>query len=60
VFLDKLFKPRRMSVVEICPKPVAPLLQYLSRTENPFVHFAASQRDGEASRNASRRYARTD
>jgi hypothetical protein len=46
--------------VEISPKPVAPLLQYLSRTENRFVHFATSQRDGEASRNASRRYARTD
>jgi predicted O-methyltransferase YrrM len=47
VFLDKLFKPRRMSAVEISPEPVAPLLQYLSRTENRFVHFATSQRDGE-------------
>jgi predicted O-methyltransferase YrrM len=50
VFLDKLFKPRRMSAVEISPKPVAPLLQYLSRTENRFVHFATSQRDGETLR----------
>lgn len=47
VFLDKLFKPRRVSAVEISPKPVAPLLDYLSRTENRFVHFATSQRDGE-------------
>jgi predicted O-methyltransferase YrrM len=47
VFLDKLFKPSRMSAVEISPKPVAPLLEYLSRTENRFVHFATSQRDGE-------------
>lgn len=47
VFLDKLFKPRRMSAVEISPKPVTPLLHYLSRTENRFVHFATSQRDGE-------------
>jgi predicted O-methyltransferase YrrM len=47
VFLDKLFKPRRMSAVEISAKRVAPLLQYLSRTENRFVHFATSQRDGE-------------
>jgi predicted O-methyltransferase YrrM len=47
VFLDKLFKPRRMSAVEISPKPVAPLLDYLSRTENRFVHFATSQCDGE-------------
>src|SRR5437867_13350587 len=47
VFLDKLFKPRRMSAVEISPKPVAPLLDYVSRTENRFVHFATSQCDGE-------------
>jgi predicted O-methyltransferase YrrM len=47
VFLDKLFKPRRMSAVEISPKPVAPVLQYLSRTENRFVHFATSQCDDE-------------
>jgi spermidine synthase len=47
VFLDKLFQPRRMSAVEISPKPVAPLLQYLSRTENRFVHFATSQCDDE-------------
>jgi predicted O-methyltransferase YrrM len=47
VFLDKLFKPRRMSAVEISPKPIAPLLQYLSRTENRFVHFATSQCDDE-------------
>jgi predicted O-methyltransferase YrrM len=47
VFLDKLFKPRRMSAVEISPRPVAPLLQYLSNTENRFVHFATSQRDSE-------------
>ncbi|HEX9425472.1 MAG TPA: CmcI family methyltransferase [Pyrinomonadaceae bacterium] len=47
VFLDKLFNPRRMSAVEIRSQPVAPLLQYLSRTENRFVHFATSQRDGE-------------
>src|SRR5207248_4900316 len=40
VFLDKLFKPRRMSAVDIRPKPVAPLLDYVSRTENRFVHFA--------------------
>jgi cephalosporin hydroxylase len=47
VFLDKLFKPRRMSAVEISPQPVEPLLQYIVRTENRFVHFATSQRDGE-------------
>jgi predicted O-methyltransferase YrrM len=47
VFLDKLFKPRRMSAVEISQRPVEPLLQYLSRTENRFVHFATSQSDRE-------------
>ena len=47
VFLDKLFKPRRMSAVDIGPHVVAPLVQYLSRTENRFVHFATSQRDRE-------------
>ena len=47
VFLDKLFKPRRMSAVEISSKPVAPLLDYVSRTENRFVHFGTSQCDSE-------------
>jgi hypothetical protein len=47
VFLDKLFKHRRMSAVEIRPKPVAPLLDYLSRTENRSVHFGTSQCDGD-------------
>ena len=47
VFLDKLFKPRRMSAVEISPKPVAPLLDYLSRNENRSVHFDTSQCDGD-------------
>jgi hypothetical protein len=50
VFLDKLLKPRRMSAVEIMPQPVATLLPYLYRTENRFVHFATSQRDGETLR----------
>ena len=47
VFLDKLFKPCRMSAVEISPKPVAPLWDYLSRTENRSVHFRTSQCDGD-------------
>jgi cephalosporin hydroxylase len=47
VFLDKLFKPRRMSAVDLRPQPVEPLIHYLSRTENRFVHFATSQGDGE-------------
>ena len=47
VFLDKLFEPSRMSAVEISSEPVPPLLDYISRTENRFVHFATSQCDGE-------------
>jgi len=47
VFLDKLFEPSRMSGVEIGSEPVPPLLDYISRTENRFVHFATSQCDGE-------------
>jgi predicted O-methyltransferase YrrM len=47
IFLDKLFKPRRMSAVEITPKPVEPLLDYLSRTENRSIHFGISQCDGD-------------
>jgi predicted O-methyltransferase YrrM len=47
VFLDKLFNPRRMSAVEISPKPLGPFLDYISRTQNRFAHFGASQRDGE-------------
>lgn len=47
VFLDKLFKPNRMSAVEISSKPVAPLLDYVARTKNRFVHFGTSQSDGD-------------
>ena len=36
VSLDKLFKPNRMSAVEISSNPVAPLLDYVSRTKNRF------------------------
>jgi predicted O-methyltransferase YrrM len=45
VFLDKLFKPRRMSAVEISPKPVTPLLRYVADKEGRFVHFSTSQSD---------------
>jgi len=47
VFLDKLFKPRRMSGVDISPKPVASLLRYVADMKDRFVHFAASQCDRE-------------
>jgi hypothetical protein len=33
VLLDKLFRPRRMSAVEINQHPVAPLLRYVAATE---------------------------
>src|SRR5205814_10022821 len=47
VFLDKLFKPRRMSAVEINQQPVAPLLNYVIATDGRFVHFSTSQSDRE-------------
>jgi predicted O-methyltransferase YrrM len=47
VLLDKLFKPRRMSGVDISPKPVAALLRYVADLEDRFVHFATSQCDRE-------------
>jgi predicted O-methyltransferase YrrM len=45
VLLDKLFKPRRMSAVEIRLQPVAPLLRYVAAMEGRFVHFSTSQSD---------------
>src|SRR5262249_59789638 len=47
VFLDKLFKPRRMSAVDISSTPIIPLLDYVSRTKDRFVHFGTSQCDGD-------------
>ena len=45
VLLDKLFKPQRMSAVDISAEPVAPLLTYCASLPNRFVHFATSQSD---------------
>jgi predicted O-methyltransferase YrrM len=50
VFLDKLFKPRRMSAIDIREKPVQPLVDYVARSDNRFVHFGTSQCDGETLR----------
>lgn len=50
VFLDKLFKPHRMSAVDIREKPVQPLSNYVARRENRFLHFGTSQCDGETLR----------
>ena len=45
VLLDKLFKPRRMSAVDISREPVATLCQYVADKEGRFVHFSTSQSD---------------
>ena len=45
VLLDKLLNPRRMSAVDISPRLVAPLLQYVADKEGRFVHFSTSQSD---------------
>lgn len=47
VFLDKLFKPRRMAAVDISPRPVTPLSYYVADKEDRFVHFSTSQSDPE-------------
>ena len=45
VFLDKLFKPKRMAGVEIVEDPVHPLMDYISRTPSRFAYFGVSQSD---------------
>lgn len=45
VLLDKLFKPRRMSAVDISREPVAALCHYVADQESRFVHFSTSQSD---------------
>jgi predicted O-methyltransferase YrrM len=47
VLLDKLFKPRRMSAVDISREPVEALCHYVADKEDRFVHFSTSQSDGE-------------
>jgi len=47
VLLDKLFKPRRMSAVDINPDPVEPLCHYLADKKDRFVHLCTSQSDSE-------------
>jgi predicted O-methyltransferase YrrM len=47
VLLDKLFKPRRMSAVDISREPVTPLCHYVADKEGRFVHFSTSQSDRE-------------
>jgi len=47
VLLDKLFKPRRMSAVDISREPVAALCHYVADKEDRFVHFSTSQSDRE-------------
>jgi predicted O-methyltransferase YrrM len=53
-FLDKLFKPQRMSAVDIRAKPVAPLLHYIANRPSRFVHFSTRQSNGEALRHIVR------
>ncbi len=48
VLIDKIFKPERMSAVEIDAEPVAPLMDYLKRTPGRNVHFGTSQGDRAA------------
>jgi predicted O-methyltransferase YrrM len=45
VLLDKLFRPSRMSAVDISPDRVEALCHYVESKESRFVHFSASQSD---------------
>jgi predicted O-methyltransferase YrrM len=47
VLLDKLFKPRRMSAVDIGREPVVALCHYIADKDGRFVHFSTSQSDSE-------------
>jgi len=48
VFLDKLFKPRRISAIDLSRQPVEPLCHYVAGKEDRFVHFSTSQSDRKA------------
>ena len=50
VLLDKIFRPERMSAVEISPVPVEPLMRHIERTPGRSVHFGTSQSDRDALR----------
>lgn len=45
VLLDKLFKPSRMSAVDISGAPIAPLMEYIRKTPGRHAHFGVSQSD---------------
>ena len=47
MFLDKLFKPRRMCAVDIVHSLWSRFYTTSRVTENRFVHFGTSQQDGE-------------
>lgn len=45
VLLDKLFKPGRISALDISPEPVEALCRYVVNKRDRFVHFSTSQSD---------------
>lgn len=47
VLLDKLFKPRRMSAVDVSRDPVQALCRYVDAKKDRFLHFSTSQSDRE-------------
>jgi len=48
VFLDKLFKPKKMSAVDLRETPVDALVDYTKRRDARHVHFRTSQNDERA------------
>ncbi|HZR64399.1 MAG TPA: class I SAM-dependent methyltransferase [Terriglobales bacterium] len=52
VLLDKLFKPSRMSAVDISPNPIEALCHYVEGKQDRFLHFSTSQSNREVLENA--------
>lgn len=48
VLFDKMFRPDRMSAVDISPRPVQPLVEYVESLVHRHVHFATPQDDEAA------------
>lgn len=45
VLLDKLFNPQCMAAVDISPRPIEPLIDYVAQRSGRTVHFSTSQDD---------------
>jgi predicted O-methyltransferase YrrM len=51
VLLDKLFRPSRMSAVDMSPNPIDALCHYVEGKQDRFLHFSTSQSNREVLEN---------